>query len=287
MKDEEKWSVYGGYGFVLGEFCRQYSDEVIRISKIDTAPQSPKILYGISTIHNYNVFDSPTLDVETNLVHFMEVLDACHTRYGNKFEFNLISSWFVYGKQPTDSTYLHEDSYCNPTGFYSITARCREQLLISYCETFGIKYRILRLANVLGAKDRKVSAKKNALQFLIDKLIMGEPIELYDDGQFFRDYIDVRDCAKAIHAVISSQLPYPIWNISNGTSHKFRDLIEHASEYSKSKSTIFDTLHKPEFHKVVQAKNIFLSNDRLRETGYVPEFTIQKTIEDIIDEYKR
>jgi len=286
MRDEDKWSVYGGFGFVLGEFCKQFKDEVIRISKLDNAPQSPKIIYGIGTTDNYNVFDSPTLDVESNLLKFMEVLDACHTRYGNKFEFNLISTWFVYGKQSSDAI-LKEDSYCNPTGFYSITARCREQLLISYCETFGIKYHILRLANVLGAKDGKVSAKKNALQFLLDKIIRDEPIELYDNGEFYRDYIDVRDAARAIWMVVNASPDGSITNISNGTSHKFKDIIDYAVKYSASKSTVFDTLHKPEFHKVVQSKNVFLNNDKLKELGYMPQFTIEQTIGDIIDEYKR
>ncbi len=284
----EKISCYGAFGFVLGEFCRQFPDEIIRIPKADLVPQSPKILYAISTTDNYNVFDSPTLDIETNLMHLMDVLDACHKTYGNKFEFNFISSWFVYGKPEFDMVEgfpLHEEAPCNPTGFYSITKRCAEQLLISYCETFGIKYRILRLANVLGARDGKVSKKKNALQFLLDKLVLSEDIELYDNGKFYRDYIDVRDCAKAIKLVVD-QGTYPIYNISNGTSHLFRTLIEMGALYSGSKSNIWDKQDKPEFHKIVQSKDVFLNNDKLLKLGYLPEYTIEQTIKDIIDYYK-
>lgn len=284
-KDKKLWSVYGGFGFVLGEFCKQFKDDVVRIEKNDIIPKSPYILYGISTVDNYNVFDSPTLDIETNLMHFMEVLDACHMAHGTKFEFVLISSWFVYGIQ--DGTQrLSEDSSCNPRGFYSITARTREQLLISYCETFGIKYKILRLANVLGAKDYKVSKKKNALQFLIKRLLQNEVIELYDGGNFYRDYIDVRDCARAIRLAIDSGLGHRIYNISNGILYKFRDLIDFAVRHSGSKSLILDKLDKPEFHTIVQSKDVFLSNQRIKEAGYVPEFSIQDTLRKIIDEYQ-
>ena len=282
-------SVYGGYGFVLGEFCRQFKDEVIRIPKEDDEPLSNRVLFGISTVDNYNVFDNPTLDIETNLIKLMEVLDACHKKYGNKFEFTYVSSWFVYGRPefPMVANYpIHEEAPCNPTGFYSITKRCGEQLLISYCETFGIKYKILRLANVLGHKDTKVSKKKNALQFLLDKIVQDEPIELYDNGEFYRDYIDVRDCAVAIKSAMDSELPHKIYNISNGQSHKFRELIEYAVNYAQSKSTVWDKLDKPEFHKVVQSKDIFLLNEKLKETGYSPKYTIWETIQTIIDEYK-
>ena len=74
--NNQKISVYGGFGFVLGEFCTRYKDEVIRIAKVDNEPQSNIILYGISTTDNYNVFDSTTLDIETNLIKLMEVFDA-------------------------------------------------------------------------------------------------------------------------------------------------------------------------------------------------------------------
>lgn len=280
-----KISVYGGFGFVLGEFCKQNKDSVIRIEKSEIEPQSPNILYGISTLDNYNVFDSPTLDIETNLIHFMEVLDACRGKYGNKFTFTLISTWFIYGRSGVVT--MSEESYCNPTGFYSITARTREQLLISYCETFSIKYKILRLANVLGAKDKKVSKKKNALQYLIQRIVMDEPVELYDNGDFYRDYIDVRDCAVAIKCVMESELPYTVYNISNGKSHKFKDLIDFAIEYAGSKSTAWEKLDKPEFHKVIQTKDVSLSNARLLETGYIPRYSIEDTLRDIIDDYKR
>jgi len=287
--NNQKISVYGGFGFVLGEFCTRYKDEVIRIAKVDNEPQSNIILYGISTTDNYNVFDSTTLDIETNLIKLMEVLDACYKKYGKKFKFIFISSWFVYGKNEfsmVENYPIHEEAPCNPKGFYSITKRAAEQLLISYCETFGIQYKILRLANIIGAKDRKVSSKKNALQYLFDKIVHDEPIELYDNGEFYRDYMDVRDCAVAIRSVMDSELPYQIYNISNGQSFKFRELIEFAIKYAQSKTTVWDKLDKPDFHKVVQSKDVFLLNNKLKETGYAPKYTIWETIQHIIDEYK-
>lgn len=285
-KDKKIWSVYGGHGFVLGEFCKQFKDEVIRLPKEQLEPETPNIIYGISTTDNYNVYDDSTLDIETNLIHLMEVLDACQTKFKNKFEFVFISSWFVYGNTPCSGQFpLVEEAYCNPKGFYSITKRAAEQLLISYCETFGIKYKILRLANVLGSQDHKVSKKKNALQYLLRAIIQNENVELYDNGKFYRDYIDVKDCATAIKYCAESELPHKIYNISNGKSYLFRDLIEFAISYTKSKSNIWDKTDKPEFHSIVQSKDVFLDNEKLKETGYTQRFTIWETIQNIIDDY--
>lgn len=288
MEDKNKISVFGAEGFVGSEFCKQFSDEIIRIDKLAIEPQTPFILFLRSTTDNYNVYDSPTLDIETNLLHFMDVLDSCHKKYGNKFEFHLVSSWFVYGGgiyKPTDP--LVESALCNPKGFYSITARARELLLISYCETFDIKYSILRLANVLGAKDKKVSKKKNALQYIIDRLIHNEDVGLYNNGKFHRDYIDVRDCVRAIKLVLDKEdKPHTIYNISNGNSYMFRDLVDFARTYSESKSNMWD-MEKPEFHATVQVDDVFLSNERLKGLGYEPKYDIWETLRTIVDEYKR
>src|SRR3990167_7803807 len=131
-----------GKGFIGGEFCGRYG--VISNGRDDYYPKSPKILYFISTVDNYNIHTNPHLDIDTNLSLLIDVLENCRKEYGNEFEFNFISSWFVYGKVEIPA---REDSPCFPTGFYSITKRCAEQLLISYCQTCNIPYRILRMSN--------------------------------------------------------------------------------------------------------------------------------------------
>jgi nucleoside-diphosphate-sugar epimerase len=135
---------------------------------------------------------------------------------------------------------------------------------------------------VLGHRDGKVSAKKNALQYLIDKLTHNEDIELYNGGKFYRDYIDVRDCAHAIKLVVEKGT-HPVYNISNGTSYLFKDLIEKAKDYSMSTSNVWDKMDVVEFHNQVQVKDIFLSNKKLVELGYSPKYTIEETIREIID----
>jgi len=159
-----KLSVYGGTGFVGGNFSRMYPDDTIVIPRDQREPESDEILYLISTVDNYNVHTNITLDVETNLKVLCETLDKCRDL---DVTFNFISSWFVYGDIPLPA---REDSHCKPTGFYSITKRAAEDLVMSFCNTYGKNYRILRLANVMGAGDGKTSAKKNALAFMVDKM---------------------------------------------------------------------------------------------------------------------
>jgi nucleoside-diphosphate-sugar epimerase len=150
-------NVLGGNGFV-GSRYRELTENVVINAKYDyNVKDDSEVVYFISTVDNYNVHTNPYLDIETNLTTLVKTLESCKDK---NVTFNFISSWFVYGDVELPAK---ETSYCDPKGFYSITKRTAEQLLISYCETFDIKYRIIRLANVLGKSDSKVSKKKNAL----------------------------------------------------------------------------------------------------------------------------
>src|SRR3989304_5330798 len=122
-------SVFGSTGFVGGKFCEMYPDEVIRIPREDNQHQSADILYLISTTDNYNVYDKPTLDIETNLIKLMKVLEQYRKNPIEDQVFNFVSSWFVLGDVPLPAK---EDAYCNPKGIYSISKRTAEQMLISY-----------------------------------------------------------------------------------------------------------------------------------------------------------
>ena len=164
---ENKISVFGSTGFIGSRFCELNSENVVRVERNNYEPQSKNILYMISTVDNYNVHSNLHVDVDTNLKVLMNVLDNVKDK--SNITFNFVSSWFVYGKNH-EIPFREDYSKCSPTGFYSITKRCAEQLLISFCETYNIKYRVFRLANVLGVGDNKISKKKTLCSFLSRRL---------------------------------------------------------------------------------------------------------------------
>ena len=281
-------NIFGGYGFVGTQFCNTTKNGYTKNFRENVGVFAPDVVYFISTVDNYNVYIDPTVDINTNLITLVKVLEN-YKDYIKAYKqtgcFNFISSWFVYGQDSgfgVGSRGIPETDPCDPKGFYSITKRCAEQLLMSYCETFNLNYRILRLANVLGAGDKKVSPKKNAVQHLLGELAENKRVDLYDSGYFYRDYIDVRDCARAIDMVINRGELNSIYNIGNGKGIIFRDIIRYARDAMDSGSEI-RTIEQKEFHKKVQSsRSFFMDNTKLKELGYRPEYTIQQTVDGII-----
>lgn len=276
-------TIFGGRGFVGSEFAKLQTYPIIPLRE-DYNCYTTDVVNFISTVDNYNVHTDALLDINTNLVVLIKILEN-FKRAETGGCFNFISSWFVYGKDSgfgEGSRGISEEETCDPKGFYSITKRTAEQLLVSYCETFNINYRILRLSNVIGKNDQKVSAKKNALQYLISEIKKNNNINLYDSGYFYRDFIDCSDCARAIDLVIKNGELNSIYNIGNGEPIVFRDILQYAKQKMNSTSE-FVTIEQKEFHKKVQSsRSFYMDTTKLKSLGYVPTHTIYDTIDNII-----
>lgn len=265
---ESKLTIFGGSGFIGSNYVKAYYDAAIgNIASVnardDKEVYSRDVLYFISTVHNYNVITAPHLDIDTNLSLLIDVLENWRKRPDSKYGvFNFLSSWFIYGAQ---NRTVSEDSYCDPKGFYSITKRCAEQLLISYCNIYGLKYRILRLANVIGEGDAKVSAHKNALQYVANRLSNNEEVHIDGDGKFHRDYIHVEDCVRAIQLILDKGKSNEIYNIGNGATWPFGQIVQYMKERMKSSSEVV-LLN-------VSVSSFYMNTGKLRALGYVPQYT--------------
>lgn len=273
-------TILGGHGFVGSAYVKAYYDQAIGTiisinERFDFRVYSKDVLYLISTVHNYNVFGHPKLDIETNLLTLITVLENWRNRTDAKDGvFNFVSSWFVYGQQENPHG-VSEDAICDPKGFYSITKRCAEQLLISYCETYGLKYRILRLANVIGPGDKKVSAQKNALQYMVNRLMENQNLDVYGDGHFHRDYIHVDDCSRAIELILTRGDINTIYNVGNGRTWDFITILTYLKIMLDSDSK-FNFVKAKDFHKTVQILSFYMNTNKIRALGYAPKYTYAK-----------
>jgi len=269
--------IFGGTGFIGSKFYSRYSNECNIVAKNELeVPQDSAILYLISTVDNYNVLTDPYIDINTNLIHLMKVLDANKNK---NITFHFVSSWFVYGEVDLPAK---ENSCCKPKGFYSITKLAAEQLIESYCKTFKIKYTITRLGNVIGNEDRKISKKKNALQYLIDEMKNNRDIKLYDSGLFYRDFVHVDDVISGLRFIIDNGIGGEIYNLASGAKPiLFKDIIMYIHQELNSCSNIGQMI-PTEFHDIVQVKNMYLECSKLTNLGWKPSKTVFQAIKEIL-----
>jgi nucleoside-diphosphate-sugar epimerase len=280
-------TIFGGHGFVGTAYTKQFYDaaigNIVSVNRRDDHKiYSEDVLYLLSTVHNYHIFNDPHLDINTNLNTLVTILEnwkEYQEKQGKKGVFNFISSWSVYGNQGLD---VKETSQCDPHGWYIITKRCAEQLLVEYCDTFGLQYRILRLGNVVGLGDKKVSEKKNVLQHNINLLKNNKNVELYGTGRFYRDFIHIEDVVRAIELVMCKGNVNEVYNIGNGKpANYYIDLLRYIKGQLDSTGDIL--LKEPtEFQKKVPVQSFYMDNTKLKNLGYVPEYLGNKLYDSLI-----
>lgn len=258
-------------------------------------PESNKIIYLISTTSNS--IDSP-YDIQTNIdTNITILLDRlkCAYEYGVK-EFNFISSWYVYGK-PTFSTSTYsngktwipvfrESDYCNPSGFYSITKRTAEQLIIEFCAQYNIRWRIMRLSNIYGS-DKNASKKKNILHYFIDCLSRNEQITLYGThGPVWRDYVHISDACRAIMHLSKNSPVNTIYNIGRGPAYAMdmETIVSMAKGYLKSTSPIcFSRIKEDSIPGHIEAAS--LNNDKLLTTNFKFQVPLEQGLKELCNTY--
>ena len=273
-------SIYGSTGFIGARYLEMFNVGSLPIDRESRIPKSNTVLYFISTTHNYNVFENPHLDIDTNLKVLIDTLEACKeysSASGESITFNFISSWFVYGET---SLPAKEESHCSPKGFYSITKKCAEDLIVSYCQTFNMNFRILRLSNVYGKNDLGASKKKNALQYMISRLKDNLPIDLYHGGCFYRDYMHVTDTCRAIGLILENSNLNEIYNVGSGRGVLMKDIIDKCVQLTGSKSKI-TSIDSPEFHKIVQVKNMYMDNSKIKKLGFSQKIGLDEGLKEL------
>jgi nucleoside-diphosphate-sugar epimerase len=267
-------SLYG-CGFIGRNFKYMYEPYMEIQRRDERKPRHNDILYMISTTHNYHVHDNITLDVDTNLHVLCEVLDHCRSE---NITFNFISSWFVYGKGITPAS---ETTPCNPQGFYSITKLCAENLIRSFAQTTGMKYRILRLCNVLGQGDYNASKQKNAISWMVNELKEDRDVKVYDHGSHTRDIMHVKDVCRAIKLVMDKGELNETYNIGSGKSTSVSEVLSLAKHYTRSRGELIN-IETPQFHKVVQGlQHFWMDTSKLKALGFEPHVDLDFMVKDL------
>jgi len=299
-----KYKLYGGTGYIGSYFYNPLDCEIVQRKDIERDTKQPAylqswpgpvraitandIVYFLSTTSNYEDWHT---SIDTNLSLLSAILISVKRSIeraqngteknaaGANCVFNYVSSWFVYGKDC--KLPVNEKSPTNPNGSYSVTKLAAEQMVRSFCELNGIRYRILRLCNVCGGHDPKASLQKNALHTLIKDIKNNKhSINLYHGGNFLRSYMHVKDVCEAIRLVCEKGEVNTIYNIAPDEPSKFIDLMEQARTSMKSKTTFYD-VGPSDFHKVVQTKDMHLCNKKLKALGFKQRYTMTETIEEL------
>ena len=179
--------------------------------------------------------DHPDVYIESNLIGFYNILEAC--RHFPVEHLVYASSSSVYGgnKKVPFST---DDKVDNPVSLYAATKKSDELLAHAYSKLYNIPSTGLRFFTVYGPAGRPDMFYFSATQ----KLVAGKTIQIFNYGDMRRDFTYIDDIVEGIVRVMKGAPekkngedglpvpPYAVYNIGGGQPENLLDYISTLQE---------------------------------------------------------
>lgn len=165
--------------------------------------------------------ENPIQYNKTNIDATLELLNACKNCQIKKIVFS--SSSAVYGENLNMP--LNENEYPMPCSPYAAQKASCELYLKSFYETYGLNYVALRYFNVFGPKQDENSPYAAVIPKFISAILKGESPIIYGDGEQSRDFIYVKEIAKANIAACESDYNGVV-NVALGKSTTINQLFK-------------------------------------------------------------
>jgi UDP-glucuronate 4-epimerase len=181
--------------------------------------------------------ENPTAYIESNIVGFLNILEAC--RHHNIEHLVYASSSSVYGLNES-MPFSTSHNVDHPISLYAASKKSNELMAHTYSYLYKLPTTGLRFFTVYGPWGRPDMAL-----FLFTKAIIeGKPIDVYNNGNMQRDFTYIDDIVEGVLRVIdknpqadltwsgsapnpsASVAPYKIFNIGNSSPVKLMEFIE-------------------------------------------------------------
>ena len=179
---------------------------------------------------------NPDAYVESNLIGFYNILEACRHSYDNGQtgveHLVYASSSSVYGSNKK-VPYSTDDKVDNPVSLYAATKKSNELLAHAYSKLYNIPSTGLRFFTVYGPAGRPDMAYFG----FTDKLVKGEKIRIFNYGNCKRDFTYIDDIVEGVVRVMQHAPeritgedglplpPYKVYNIGNSQPENLLDFV--------------------------------------------------------------
>ncbi len=184
---------------------------------------------------------NPDAYIESNLVGFFHILEACRHSYDNGASgvehLVYASSSSVYGSNKK-VPYSTEDKVDNPVSLYAATKKSNELMAHAYSKLYNLPSTGLRFFTVYGPAGRPDMAYFG----FTNKLVKGEKIQIFNYGNCKRDFTYVDDIVEGVIRVMKKAPnrengedglpipPYAVYNIGNHNPENLLDFVQILSE---------------------------------------------------------
>ena len=213
-------------------------------------------------------YDDPLAAFKTNIMGTVQILEACRKTPGMK-GILVASSDKAYGKTNKPYTERFPLKGDHP---YDVSKSCEDLIAQTYAKTYGLPIVITRFGNVYGEGDLHFD---RIVPGICKSLVTGIPLDIRSDGTFVRDYIYVKDVARAYAFLLAhmENISGEAFNVASQTTCSVLELVR-KTKRSLQKPIAY-TIRNTAVNEIPYQH---LNDAKIRALGWKPKYSFETSI---------
>jgi UDP-glucose 4-epimerase len=191
------------------------------------------VFHLAAAVGNLQSIENPERDTEINVLGTLRVLEAARRCGVRKVVYS--SSAAIFGE--LKHLPIREDHPIAPNSPYGVSKLAGEKMCLAYAMLYGLEAVALRYFNVYGVHQR-FDAYGNVIPIFVHRLLHGEPLTIFSDGEQTRDFVNVADVARANLLAARAEGVSGAFNVASGGSITINRLVELLTDASGVEPTV-------------------------------------------------
>lgn len=299
--------ITGGAGFIASHVANAYLNDnhhVVIVDNLSTGEREavpPKAVFYQMDIQDPRVLDimksekievinhhaaqisvhrsvaDPVFDANTNIIGTLQLLQNAVSCCIKKFIF-ASTGGAVYGEQ--DYFPACENHPCKPLSPYAVAKYSIEKYLLFYERNFSLISTVLRYSNVYGP-GQSPHGEAGVVAIYCGRLVNKKPPIIFGNGGQTRDFISVKDVARANQVALKSECK-GIYNVGTGVETSVKELSDILIKLSGENLS-------PEFgapRDYEQRRSSIDSRKFSRAFGWKPQLTLEEGLFETLQYFK-
>ena len=229
----EELSSHNRYTFIKADIC-----DAEAVSNVFRVHQPDALVHLAAESHVDRSIADAHAFVKTNIEGTLKLLEATRSylsaldsRSAFGFRFLHVSTDEVFGDLVGDSVF-NEDTRYNPSSPYAASKAASDHLVRAFVRTYGLPAIISNCTNNYGPEQ----FPEKLIPLMCHQAMSGLPMPVYGNGSQIRDWLHVRDHARALVSLLARGKPGSTYAIGSRNECRNIDLV-------RKICSLFDRLH--------------------------------------------